>query len=337
MLLWGFMLLNTVPLVAPEIEFDQRLREAGTPLERTAPRSLQLNLGKRCNLTCVHCHVNAGPRRKEAMTLETVDRVLEWARSHPSIEIFDLTGGAPEMSEHFRYLVSALRASYPDATIIDRCNLTILMEEGYEELGSFLAANRVQVVASMPCYQPDNVDAQRGDGVFDTSIEALKELNRLGYGRGSELELNLVYNPVGPILPPDQAELEADYKQALRAGFGIEFDALYTITNMPIARFLAQLRREGREQDYMELLVESFNPAAISGLMCRDTISVDWLGRVFDCDFNQMLDLPMGGDRQRFLWEVEPSDLERLPIATASHCFGCAAGAGSSCGGALSA
>lgn len=326
-----------MPFVAPELSFDRRLQEAGISLERTLPRSLQLNLGKRCNLTCAHCHVNAGPNRKEAMTSETIERVLEWGQSHPSIEVFDFTGGAPEMHNRFRFAISTLRAARPDATIIDRCNLTILLEPGYEDLGAFLAEQRAQIVASMPCYQPDNVNAQRGEGVFDASIEALVGLNRLGYGRDPDLALHLVYNPVGPSLPPDQSELEADYKRALKEGFGIEFDSLFTIANMPIARFLGQLRRDGMEKQYRQLLVESFNPASVSGLMCRDTISVDWQGRVFDCDFNQMLELPMGGRETRFLWEIDSSLLDRLPIATGSHCFGCAAGAGSSCSGALDA
>ena len=316
--------------------FKRRLEEEGLRLERQAPRSLQVNLGKLCNLACVHCHVNAGPGRKEIMDRPTIARVIDWIGSSPSIETIDLTGGAPEMNPDFQEFVSIVRAIRPDATIIDRCNLTILLEPGYESVAEFLAEHSVQIVASMPCYQPENVDLQRGEGVFDASIEALKRLNALGYGSRPELSLHLVYNPIGAVLPPDQSALEADYKEALRTEFGIEFDRLFTITNMPIARFLAQLKREGKLESYRQLLIDSFNPASVGGLMCRDTISVDWQGLVFDCDFNQMLDMPLGGKRNRFLWEFDSEALSSGAIATGEHCFGCTAGAGSSCGGALS-
>jgi|TARA_B110000495_G_scaffold180243_1_gene174198 radical SAM/Cys-rich protein len=315
--------------------FEEHLSKQGLCLARKSPSILQINLGKLCNLACVHCHVNAGPGRKEIMDPATFDRVIDWIARSPSIETVDLTGGAPEMNPDFREFIVRVRAIRPDATIIDRCNLTILLEPGYEEMAEFLAFHRIQVVASMPCYQPKNVNLQRGEGVFDASIEALKRLNALGYGTRSELALNLVYNPIGAVLPPDQGELEKDYKTALRAEFGIEFNSLFTITNMPIARFLAQLRREGQNEMYRQLLVDNFNPASIDGLMCRDTISVDWEGRVFDCDFNQMLGMPLGGGQNRLLWELDPEVLEREPIATGDHCFGCTAGAGSSCGGAL--
>ncbi len=315
--------------------FQERLSTGDLELRRKSPRSLQVNVGKLCNLACVHCHVNAGPARKELMTRSTIDRVLSWFESTPSIDTVDLTGGAPEMNPEFRYFVSESRAIRPEATIIDRCNLTILVEPGYEDLIEFLVENRVEVVASMPCYQPENVDQQRGDGVFDASIVALRRLNRAGYGTGGDLRLNLVYNPLGAQLPPDQSELEADYKEALRDHFGIRFDRLFTITNMPIARFLTQLKREGKSASYHQLLVDSFNPASIDGLMCRDTVSVDWEGRVFDCDFNQMLGLPLGDRPNRYLWELDPKELPGSSIALGEHCYGCTAGAGSSCGGAL--
>lgn len=303
-------------------------------LKRDKPTILQINVGKLCNLTCLHCHVNAGPKRKEIMTRETIDRVLQWVEP-TDIPIIDLTGGAPEMIPDFRDLIERLKAQEKPRHIIDRSNLTILLEPGYEDLGEFLAHHEVEIVASMPCYQPDNVNAQRGDGVFDASITALQQLNALGYGKDEHLLLNLVYNPIGASLPPDQKELEADYKRALREHFGIEFNQLYTITNMPIARFLSYLKRSGSLEDYMRLLVESFNPASVEGLMCRNTINVGWEGEVFDCDFNQMLDLPLENRQRRYLWDLHEEALEGRPIHMGNHCFGCTAGAGSSCKGAL--
>ncbi len=314
--------------------FQDRLEIEGLELKRSKPAILQINVGKLCNLTCMHCHVNAGPGRKEIMGIDTMARVLAWFNS-TNIQKVDITGGAPEMVPGFRFFIDRIREIRPEAQIIDRCNLTILLESGYEGLAEFLAERRVEIVASMPCYQPENVEAQRGNGVFDVSIQALQLLNSIGYGKNPELRLNLVYNPLGPSLPPDQSELEADYKEALRATFDIEFDQLYTITNMPIARFLAYLRRENRLDEYMDLLVENFNPAAVEGLMCRDTISVDWQGRVFDCDFNQMLNLPFRGNEDLYLWDLSPLSFEGGPVQMASHCFGCTAGAGSSCGGSL--
>ena len=316
--------------------FEERLSQDGLILSRVEPKVLQVNVGKLCNLACSHCHVNAGPNRKELMTRETIDRVIDWFAQTKSIDTLDLTGGAPEMSPAFQYFVSEIRSARPGCTIIDRCNLTILLEPGYEALADFLAHNRIQIVASMPCYTPGNVDQQRGEGVFDASIRALQLLNEKGYGKDPNLPLNLVYNPLGGTLPPSQKELEGDYKEALRDHFGIEFNQLFTITNMPIARFLSQLRREGQAEMYQQLLVESFNPQSVEGLMCRDTISVDWEGRVFDCDFNQMLALPLGEGEHRFLWEVVAGDLPGASIALRDHCFGCTAGAGSSCGGAIS-
>jgi len=316
--------------------FDRHLSDHGLTLRRTAPRVLQINVGKLCNLTCSHCHVNAGPGRKEIMTHETVDRILVW-QSYARLPVIDLTGGAPEMMPSFKYLVSALRLQDPTATIIDRCNLTILLQPGYEDMASFLAKQRVEIVASMPCYTPDNVNAQRGDGVFDASIEALKLLNSAGYGINPALPLHLVFNPVGARLPGQQAELEADYKRELRAHFGIEFNRLYTITNLPVSRFASWLKHNGQYEEYLALLVGAFNPSTVEGLMCRDTINVSWEGVVFDCDFNQMMKLPFGatGTTRKHLWELDPETLAGADISTAPHCFGCTAGAGSSCGGAI--
>jgi radical SAM/Cys-rich protein len=248
------------------------------------------------------------------------------------------------MIPEFRWFVGRLRAIDPGATIIDRCNLTILLEPGHEDLPGFLASQRVQIIASMPCYSPENVDAQRGEGVFDASIAALQRLNAVGYGIDPDLPLHLVYNPLGPTLPPPQEELEADYKRELSAHFGVVFDRLYTITNLPIARFASLLRRQGRFDEYLELLASAFNPATVAGLMCRDTINVSWRGEIFDCDFNQMLDLPAGATAADdddasavHLWDVDPQTLDGAPIRTGVHCFGCTAGAGSSCGGAIEA
>lgn len=314
--------------------FDRHLSSNGCTLRRSQPRVLQLNVGKLCNLTCSHCHVNAGPGRKEIISRETIDRILAW-QATARLPIVDLTGGAPEMIADFRHLVQRLRAMPWVETIIDRCNLTILLQPGYEDLAEFLAAHRIEIVASMPCYSPENVNAQRGEGVFDASIAALQRLNGLGYGVKPELPLHLVFNPNGARLPGAQAELEADYKRELREHFGIEFNRLYTITNLPVSRFASWLRHNGQYEEYMSLLIASFNPETVEGLMCRDTINVSWEGDVFDCDFNQMLKLPLGAGENRKLWEIDPHRLAGASIATASHCFGCTAGAGSSCGGAL--
>ncbi len=317
--------------------FTETLARHGQTLRRTAPRILQLNVGKLCNLTCSHCHVNAGPGRKEIMDYETVDSILAWQR-RARLPVIDLTGGAPEMMPAFKYLVSALRTLDPQATIIDRCNLTILLEPGYEDMAAFLRVHRVEIVASMPCYSPENVNAQRGDGVFDASIAALQKLNSLGYGIDPALPLHLVFNPNGAKLPGPQAELEADYKRELREHFGIEFNQLFTITNLPVSRFASWLRHNGHYESYLELLVNAFNPATVAGLMCRDTINVSWQGELFDCDFNQMMKLPMPAAETRgvrHLWDLDPATLEGAPIATAAHCYGCTAGAGSSCTGSL--
>ncbi len=314
--------------------FAARLAQNNLVLRRTRPEILQVNVGKLCNLTCVHCHVNAGPKRKEIMTRETVDRIIDWL-AKSDIPIVDLTGGAPEMIPDFRYVVQRVRALQPPRKIIDRCNLTILLEPGYEGLAEFLAKHKVEIIASMPCYTPDNVNAQRGEGVFDGSIAALQLLNSLGYGIDPELPLHLVYNPVGAFLPGPQADLEADYKRELKKHFGIVFNKLYTITNLPIARFASYLRHNNKLDEYMELLMSAFNPATIDGLMCRNTISVGWRGEVYDCDFNQQLDMQWLNGRPMFLWNVDPNKIDNREIMTGDHCFGCTAGAGSSCGGAL--
>jgi radical SAM/Cys-rich protein len=314
--------------------FSQTLANYGLTLRRNRTEIFQLNLGKLCNLTCTHCHVNAGPKRKEIITRETIDQILDWLAG-AAIPTVDLTGGAPEMAPDFRYLVVQLRQMAQIDTIIDRSNLTILLEPGYEWLAGFLVAQRVKIVASMPCYEPANVNAQRGDGVFDSSIRALQLLNRHGYGRQADLPLDLVYNPNGDFLPPDQARLEADYKCELKKHFDIDFHGLYTITNMPIGRFASWLRHCGKLSDYMRLLNGAFNPASAAGLMCRNTLSIGWRGEVYDCDFNQQLGLQWNDGKPLFLWDLDPGQLAGRPIATDDHCFGCTAGCGSSCSGAL--
>jgi len=310
--------------------FASTLAGHGLSLRRSQTEILQINVGKLCNLTCTHCHVNAGPKRREIMTRETVDRIISWLAA-TDIPTVDLTGGAPEMLPDFRHLITRLRQL--DRRIIDRCNLTILLEPGYEDVAEFLAANQVEIVASMPCYSPENVHAQRGDGVFDASIKALQQLNALGYG--TRLPLDLVYNPLGANLPGPQAELEADYKRELSGHFGIYFHHLFTITNLPVSRFASYLRHNGQYESYMELLVQAFNPATVAGLMCRNTVSVGWQGEVYDCDFNQQLGLQWKNGKPLFLWDIDPATLDNRAIATGEHCFGCTAGAGSSCGGAV--
>lgn len=312
------------------------------PLRRAALATLQVNLGYRCNQSCVHCHVNAGPGRTEQMdtaTVELIPRVLA-ARRLPTL---DLTGGAPELHPRFRWLVEAARAL--GARVIDRCNLTVLLEPGQEMLAEFLAAQGVEVVASLPCYLPDNVDRQRGRGVYDASIAGLKRLNHLGYGQpGSGLTLNLVYNPGGPSLPPDQAALEADYRRALLDRHGIVFSRLLTLSNMPILRFGSTLISKGQFGAYMALLKDSFCGANLARVMCRELISVDWRGRLYDCDFNQQLGLPLQSPptsadglqpTERHLADLLAEDFAGSGIAVADHCYGCTAGQGSGCSGAL--
>jgi radical SAM/Cys-rich protein len=317
--------------------FAQRLADYSIALRRGRPEILQVNMGKLCNLTCVHCHVNAGPKRKEIMSLETIDRIIDWL-SKTDIPTVDLTGGAPEMIPDFRYFIEQVKSLQPHRHIIDRCNLTILLERGYVHLAEFLATNKVEIIASMPCYTPENVNAQRGERVFEGSIAALQLLNSVGYGIDPDLPLHLVYNPVGTFLPPSQVALEADYKRELRKHFGIVFNKLYTLTNLPIGRFASYLRRNNKLEDYMELLINAFNPATIDGLMCRNTISVGWRGDVYDCDFNQQLGMQWSSNwesKALFLWEIDPDSLEGREIMTGDHCFGCTAGAGSTCGGAI--
>jgi radical SAM/Cys-rich protein len=317
--------------------FADRLAVHGLKLRRTGPEILQVNMGKLCNLTCMHCHVNAGPGRKEIMSRETIDRVIDWL-AKTEIGTVDLTGGAPEMIPDFRYFIDRVKGLQPSRHVIDRCNLTILLERGYEDLGDFLAKKKVEIIASMPCYTPTNVNAQRGEGVFQGSIAALRLLNRLGYGVAGDLPLHLVYNPVGASLPAPQEELEADFKRELAAHFGVVFNRLYTITNLPIGRFAAYLRHNRRLEEYMELLIGSFNPATVNGLMCRNTISVGWRGEVYDCDFNQQLDMQWsrnGLNAPVFLWDVDPNEIKDREIMTGDHCFGCTAGSGSTCGGAI--
>jgi radical SAM/Cys-rich protein len=318
--------------------FATKLAEHALPLRHTKTEVLQINVGKLCNLTCIHCHVNAGPKRKEIMTRETVDRLIDWL-AKTDIPTVDITGGAPEMIPDFKYLVERLKLLTPPRHIIDRCNLTILLEPGYEDFAAFFARHRVEIIASMPCYSPENVNAQRGQGVFDASIKALQLLNSLGYGTDPALPLHLVYNPNGAFLPGPQEELEADYKRELHEHFGIVFNKLYTITNLPIARFASYLKNNNLLADYMALLNDAFNPATVNGLMCRNTINVSWQGEVFDCDFNQMLKMGWSRNGGRgdalHLWDVDPTQVEHREILTGDHCFGCTAGAGSSCGGAL--
>jgi radical SAM/Cys-rich protein len=314
--------------------FSDRLAAEGLQLRRARPEILQVNVGKLCNLTCTHCHVNAGPKRKEIMSRQTIDRIIDWL-AKTEIPVVDLTGGAPEMIPDFRYFIKRVKALAPPRHVIDRCNLTILLEPGYKDLPQFLAAHKAEIIASMPCYSPKNVNAQRGDGVFEGSIKALQLLNSLGYGEAVDLPLHLVYNPVGAFLPGPQAELEADYKRELKEHFGIVFDKLYIITNLPIARFASYLRHNNKLEEYMQLLIDNFNPATIDGLMCRNTISVGWRGEVYDCDFNQQLDMQWENGERSFLWDVDPGKIDNREIMTGDHCFGCTAGAGSSCGGAI--
>jgi radical SAM/Cys-rich protein len=315
--------------------FDQTVLAAGAgPLRRGRVRTLQVNLGKRCDLACHHCHVEAGPKRTETMDEPTAERVLELLERNSGLTHLDLTGGAPELNAQFRRLVSGAHAL--GRRVIDRCNLTVLFQPGQEDTPKFLAEHGVKIVASLPCYTRENVDEQRGRHVFERSIRALRLLNELGFGMtDSGLELDLVYNPTGPFLPPAQDELEARYRVELRDLFGIEFDHLATITNMPIKRFAHTLVRDGLHEEYMCLLVNHFNPDTLKELMCRHLVSVGYDGQIYDCDFNQMLELPLGG-QSRSVWDVDDfALLEDEPVATGAHCYGCTAGGGSSCGGAL--
>jgi len=304
-------------------------------IKRDGLTTLQVNLGYLCNLSCTHCHVNAGPTRTELMDMETIEIVLKFL-AEQNIQTLDMTGGSPEMNPHFKYLVTAARAL--GVTVMNRCNPTILMEPGYEDLPQFFADNQIVVVASMPCYQEQNVDRQRGKGVYADSIAGLLKLNLVGYGApGSSLELNLVYNPDDPILPPNQQTLENDYKRELRQDHGIEFNQLFALANMPISRYGARLLAKNQYTGYMTLLRDAFEVGNLATVMCRSLISVDYQGFVYDCDFNQMLELPLiGTDKIKpHLRELLSTDWNGAPISVGEHCYGCAAGQGSSCGGAL--
>jgi len=319
--------------------FDAMLRSHGFgPLRRERSRTLQVNVGKLCNQACHHCHVDAGPKRTERMTRETAECVIRLLKRSPKIETLDITGGAPELNDNFRFLVENARSC--GRRVIVRCNLTVLLVSGMEWLPEFYRSNSIDLICSMPCYTEQNVDDQRGKGVFAKSIDALRLLNGLGYGlSGSELRLALVYNPLGAFLPPPQAELEERYRCELRSRFGIEFHHLFTITNMPIKRFADQLHRWGKTEEYLGVLVNHFNPETVNGLMCRHLVSVGYDGALYDCDFNQMLELPIRRgqtDGPLTMWEIgDLAELDGVRIATACHCFGCTAGAGSSCAGAL--
>lgn len=313
--------------------FDETLQRNKLDIYRQAVSTLQVNIGRRCNQACHHCHVEAGPNRTENMDERTIGRILDLLAHESGIRTVDVTGGAPELNPHFRGFVMAIRAMGRD--VIDRCNLTILAENGQEDTAAFLAEHKVKVVASLPCYIEDNVNRQRGKGVFGKSIDGLEKLNALGYGQpDTELTLDLVYNPLGANLPPAQAGLEVAYRAHLQKNFGIVFNKLFTITNMPIKRFAHMLAREGRAADYMQLLIDNFNIAAAENVMCRQLVSVGWDGRLFDCDFNQMLDIPLNSN-PRTIWDIPAFSALERGIAFGDHCFGCTAGAGSSCKGAI--
>jgi len=321
-----------LPATIQTNRFEEKLSAHGLTLKRAVLQTLQINVGRKCNQTCCHCHVDAAPWRTEMMPEPVARRVGEWIRVHrPSV--VDITGGAPELSGHFRYLVETARAA--GSHVIDRNNLTIIETAAFAWLPEYLAQHEVEVVASLPCYSAENVNAQRGDGVFEKSISALKKLNAAGYG--TKLPLNLVFNPLGPKLPGSQAELEADYKEALQREFGIVFNKLFTITNQPIARFAEDLRQHGQWDAYLALLANSFNPQTVEALMCRSTISVGWMGEVFDCDFNQMLKMQVRNGKPLYLWDVTPASLKNWRIQTGVHCLACTAGCGSSCTGAMAA
>jgi radical SAM/Cys-rich protein len=326
--------LRILDQTASSPPFDRRLEQAGLfPLHATGITVLQLNVGKLCNQTCRHCHVDAGPDRTESMTRETAEQCIA-ALATTDIPTVDITGGAPELNPHFRWLVEQARSL--GRHVIDRCNLTVLLLPSQQDLAGFLASHQVEIVASLPYYRASQTDAQRGDGIFDKSIEAIRLLNHWGYGQdGSGLGLNLVYNPVGAFLPPKQEPTEALFKRELSARFGITFNRLYTITNMPISRFLEFLIESGNYAGYMERLADAFNPAAAAGVMCRRTLSVGWDGTLYDCDFNQMLELPIEQGAPAHIRDFDPARLYRRQIVTRNHCFGCTAGAGSSCSGSV--
>ena len=301
-------------------------------LKRVQIRDLQVNVGKLCNQACNHCHVDAGPKRTEIMTWATMAKIVDWCNKN-QVRSIDITGGAPELNPNFRRFVDACLVL--GSSIISRCNLTVLLVEGQEDLAEWYAQRKVNLICSLPCYTKTNLEEQRGKGVFGQSIRALQLLNEFGYGVDPTLSLDLVYNPNGAFLPPSQQLLEATYKERLKEDFGIQFNNLYTLTNLPISRFRHYLERTGEYSSYMDLLTEKFNPDTVPELMCKHMISVDWLGRIYDCDFNQMLEIPAGWKQPKFLWEQRLDQVINQRIAVNSHCFGCTAGSGSSCGGSL--
>ena len=314
--------------------FKEKLIENNISLKRNKLETLQVNIGKKCNQACKHCHVDAGPNRTENMNSKVIEHILVLLKKKNFIKTIDITGGAPELNNNFKRFVSSLRKM--NKNVIDRCNLTILHEHGQEDTAFFLASHQVQIIASLPCYIENNVDQQRGKGVFKKSISSIKLLNSLGYGyKDSNLTLNLVYNPINYALPPDQKELEKDYKKYLKENYKIEFNNLYTITNMPISRFAHSLKRDNKMQEYMDLLINNFNPAAASNVMCKSLISIGWDGKLYDCDFNQMLNIAKSGRKKNILSYSSLENLEK-EITFMDHCYGCTAGAGSSCNGSTS-
>ena len=331
-------MMTRLPVIKKEsfaqtsVSFDEKLAAQNLELCAVTVDTLQVNVGKLCNQACKHCHVDASPTRTESMSREIIGQILTAIRKY-KIPTLDITGGAPELNPSFRYLVTEARAA--GAKVIIRHNLTVMFEPKQEDLPEFFREHRVEVVSSLPYFLEQQTDAQRGRGVFEKSIEALRRLNATGYGVENDLILNLVYNPVGAFLPPAQAAIEADFKREMKARYDVSFNNLYTITNMPIKRFLGYLRRSGNEERYMQKLLDAFNPATIEGLMCRNLISVDWTGRLYDCDFNQMLELKVESSMPQTIAEFDPVKLANRRITTGSHCFGCTAGAGSSCGGTV--
>ncbi|HEX4948485.1 MAG TPA: arsenosugar biosynthesis radical SAM (seleno)protein ArsS [Blastocatellia bacterium] len=316
-----------------KFDFQEKLAAHGLELRAATIETLQVNVGKLCNQACKHCHVDASPKRTEIMTRATAEQVLSVLQRF-QIPTLDITGGAPELNPSFRWLVAEARAL--GTHVMVRHNLTVMSEPGQADLPEFFRAQRVEVISSLPYFQEQQTDAQRGNGVFAKSIEAMRKLNAVGYGvDGSGLLLHLVYNPVGAFLPPAQSAIEADFKRELRARYDLTFNQLYTITNMPISRFLEYLRRSGNEERYMRKLVEAFNPHAVAGVMCRSLVSVDWTGRLYDCDFNQMLELGVTEEAPQTIAAFDPTQLAARRIVTGAHCFGCTAGAGSSCGGVV--
>ncbi len=326
--------LKVLAAVGTCLPFDEKMRQSGlSPLHATGITVLQINVGKLCNQTCRHCHVDAGPDRPERMSRETAEHCIA-ALAQTDIPTVDITGGAPELNANFRWLVEQARAL--DRHVMDRCNLSVLLLPSQADLAEFLAHHRVEVVASLPYYRAAQTDAQRGEGIFDKSIEALRLLNGLGYGReGSGLLLNLVHNPVGAFLPPKQEAIEAQFRKELRTKHGVEFNHLYTITNMPVSRFLEFLVESGNYEGYMARLANAYNPAAAASVMCRYTLSVGWDGVLYDCDFNQMLELRVAHGAPAHIRDFDPAQLHHREIVTRNHCYGCAAGSGSSCGGAV--